>query len=121
MFEYEFINADHVPKWGIVKGQILEIKENSFLLEQGSQQQWFEVDKLWAIKRVRRGAYRRFMDGVGRLSGLHNNSGGTMIGQPVTMQGGGALIGLIISVIDQAHHSKNFRFTQSRGWEFGVQ
>lgn len=121
MFEYEFINADKISKWGIVKGKILEIRGETFLLEQGSNQTWFDVKRLWAIKKLGKRSYLRSLNtsmGHGEDAG-----GGFMVAsaaEAAVMIGTTIIRGTSIGVIDLIQHSNNFRFTQSKGWEFDV-
>jgi hypothetical protein len=121
MFEYEFINADKISKWGIVKGKILEIRGKAFLLEQGSHQNWFDVKRLWAMKELGKRSYLRSLNtsmGYGADAG-----GGPTVAsaaEAASMIGITIIWGTVIGVVDLIQHSNNFRFTQSKGWEFDV-
>ena len=121
MFEYEFINPEKVSKWGIVKGKILEIRGGAFLLEQGSHQTWFDVKRLWAIKKLGKRSYLRSRSAAVDYGA--DAGGGPMVAsaaEAAAMIGTNIIWGTSIGIIDLIQHSNNFRFTQSKGWEFDV-
>ncbi len=121
IFEYEFINAEKISKWGVVKGKILQIENEQFLLEQGGQQTWFEVSKLWAIKRVSRGAYRRFARS-GARSGMEDGAPwAASAAEAVGMIATSLVWSSAVVATDLLQHSSRFRYSQSKGWEFGVE
>jgi hypothetical protein len=118
LFEYEFVDFQQLSKWGMVTGKILDIKDGLFLLERGGQQTWYNIKQLWAIKRLSRGAYRRATESAGSYG---PDAGGPPFTNPIGVLVTSLVWSATVATADLIQHSPNFRFSQSKGWEFSSQ